>query len=545
MDQTTKQYEYFQDPTADLEFAIKILESINTSQNLTQSSQSIFQTALNIAKKWLGLTFSNRIREYNIRRKEMLHQRELVAIDHFKRHYLRIPKLLKGNPEQQKLAKRALETIKNYNHQDPNQNNWPDRFLTFLIQKSGISFLRSKIDLPVVTIEISDETSHKITFLIKQESFTPDITTQEKDLFRMKAISLMKSHGYFSIEEVMRLVKETPINAAIPESSIVTLHQTLSPFPGETIILKGSFRRDSKSHRRSTPIPATFELSTNSSQTGYPLHPLLHTGWAVPDRLIPNNLHHPDHLNHTHRILKRKKQTAKDLNPDGKLIGTAKEHLKQKRKIFKDHSEHLLQLHQTLCLSLLNASSNNPIPQSIERMVHDFFIRLKKTPSPIETLADTYQSINEICASRPLDLLHQTWLEHTNHELLSTSPKRRYQAASTIMEREVNKMISEIQSEFIRHLVLTLAPAFRDILLQHLSEMIQYPPPVLSTFEQKIQAITYQHLESFLNHILTIPSKEDIVHEIDRDIAILQSESNESSYVSELERYYQRRCIGS
>lgn len=137
----------------------------------------------------------------------------------------------------------------------PENFSWHSRFLKFFKKNS---LLNSHI----VHIETKSFHSEMATRLGSQK-----ITEREIDAFRMKAITLIKNHDvtFPSVAEALKTIKNTPIYATYEHENeaIVILEQRLSPFPGETIILKGSFKRDPKS--LVSTIPINFELTKKFS----------------------------------------------------------------------------------------------------------------------------------------------------------------------------------------------------------------------------------------------------------------------------------------
>lgn len=98
---------------------------------------------------------------------------------------------------------------------------------------------------------------------------------QEIDLIRMKAGTLLRSHGiqFKSLAEALNSVREAPIQAKVDiDNRIATLCLTLV-LPNATVKVEGSFRRDSHGRILVAPISNSFHLSilpasilSNSSQ---------------------------------------------------------------------------------------------------------------------------------------------------------------------------------------------------------------------------------------------------------------------------------------
>jgi hypothetical protein len=200
---------------------------------------------------------------------------------------------------------------------------------------------------------------------------------QEIDAFRMKAFTLLKNHEirFSSLLEQLKIIREVPIYiieekpafSKVLEDSIIAMHQTISTLPGETIKVKGSFKRDSQAQRHSIPMPESFHVDSCSIQTGFP-HPSQHHGWALHAELISKE--HPLHV--------CMNDLAADLMPNGKYNTKAKELLKLKTAVFNTHAREFLELHCRL-IFLFKKNEN--------KSIEDFYEDLKSTPNPYAALS--------------------------------------------------------------------------------------------------------------------------------------------------------------
>ena len=200
------------------------------------------------------------------------------------------------------------------------------------------------------------------------------VSQNEADAFRMKAITLMKSQG---IPFDFRALRNIPIlaNEASANTPILSCYQILSPFPGEIIELKGSFKRNGI--KDSTPIPDSFQLlPCRSQQSGFP-HPSQHNGWALDKCLV-------EHPMTSEEILHRKLFLAKELMPNGTLLERAKEHLKQKR--YGMVCSELIALHRQLAHAIVGSNV---------AIINDFFDRLSTVPNVYDTISAVYEQINQ------------------------------------------------------------------------------------------------------------------------------------------------------
>ncbi len=95
-----------------------------------------------------------------------------------------------------------------------------------------------------------------------QQTLVFEPSQREEDALRAKAGALLKDKGLFkTVEALLKSIRTAPI-VADQTASIVTLMQRLTPSPGQTIIVKGAFKRHAGG---SMPITGSFEVSTESS----------------------------------------------------------------------------------------------------------------------------------------------------------------------------------------------------------------------------------------------------------------------------------------
>lgn len=215
-----------------------------------------------------------------------------------------------------------------------------------------------------------------MNFKEKEPSISP--SKHELDAFRMKVITLLNKHdvGFSSMSEQLQMIREVPVVLIDKNSAaerIVMLHQTISPFPGEIIKLKGAFKRHSKNDSYSIPISESFQLNIQCEQTGFP-HPLQRNGWSLSPKLLLN-----------HALNEKLKETAVKLYPKGSLNFKAKALLKQKHLCFDTHCEEFLEFHKQLNKAIVNAAR-------IENMnnIDQFFENLKMKKNRYHLLSHLY-----------------------------------------------------------------------------------------------------------------------------------------------------------
>lgn len=118
-----------------------------------------------------------------------------------------------------------------------------------------------------------------------------DITPEERDLFRAKSITLVRSSPLdCPVEKWIQSIQNTPIVRVVKEessespegTSTVTLQQMLPIHQG--VLIEVSFERKGTQRCLSIPLQASFHLSKSPCKA-HPL-PRQHTGWALSEELF-------------------------------------------------------------------------------------------------------------------------------------------------------------------------------------------------------------------------------------------------------------------
>ncbi len=483
------------DPKAKLRAALDVIDHYNDALS-KQPLANVFPSQ----KKNTGIGVSVRLAFHLIASAFSLkakHKGVQAAIDDVKRHH---PSLT----DDRRLLDRTFSSIQKFNQaldesQESNKISWHHKLFRFFINKSS---LRHKITLPTKPLQ---------PFHHLNPAQTQCLSKQEEDAFRMKAFTLIKKYGIIfpSIEEALKTIRETPIDATIEcsslsASSVLYLRQTLTPFPGETIILRGAINRNPGSPIPSTPIPESFALTNETTPSGFP-DPLQHTGWALSEVLIPGAPHRPDAMPSLNALLQKKRETARFLKEQPAFKQRAQKLLKIKMK----HPAPLFDLHQRLFSTLAPDSAKE---------IATFFDWLKQRKDPLETLAAVSRKFNQKCLIEPSQTLMQAWN--------SPSKDQSRRAAQTIIAASFKKGAEELTQsladaavqEFQRVLAEHIGMPAQELLLQHASEIMQFPPLPLSQKAKALQSLALIQLEAYLkelNEEIPQPPQTQLLYEIE------------------------------
>lgn len=554
--------------TAKLREALCKLESY--SLEATESISSVSKT-ISLMRAIFASPFDSHQKKHRHQRHPPNKNEVLIAVELINRNRLLIEKLKEGTPAEKELAEQVTKTINAYNE------SCDKRIQGYMSNRQRLTnfFSKSKPDqqiLPKIALpkKVSVQRHYPENVLPKpiqkldsKTALSVPLSKQSAELFHMKAIALLERYGIASNPEARDFVRTSPIHTTCEEGkSICTLSQTLSLFPGQTIVVMGNSALDPKTQAIRQFLPETFCLSLESTQTGFP-HPIQRAGWTLASQLLPDFPQRLDLLNETAELFKRRHQTVTELVQQGDLLKHAKYLLALKKICFDSHAKELLDLHKTFTKNLLNAAgAETAAYEASER----FYLLLSKHPSPFSLLADTSQLLIERFMVKPHQSLLNAIIKGKSTNLGSNHAELRYKAAKILLNQAVDlakqemnqqtdeaKLVDEhIKFDFIKNVGSLLGDAAKQIFLQYLSEDLVYLPPKLTPFEDRIQAMAYGHLKDFLDELSTPLTGDSTVdqelvyallkRQISSDIALFNDNAS-STIPQELTNYFQKRYI--
>ena len=404
---------------------------------------------------------------------------------------------------------------------------------------------------------ISDSTSEKIASSICISASHEAAQKQELELFCLKAQALLRRgvlphiHVAGSLHDAMQSLFSSPIETTLSANSILSLKQTISPFPGEEIELYGAF---SRSRGISIPIKDMFQIASQALQTGFP-HPLQYTGFAFSEKLLPRYLLRSYLAPHVELVLKKKRKIAEELLPTGSLNAKAKALLHLRKKIWKAHQEELCSFQKKQLLTLFQSAKEKVA------IVDELFERAEKHDSATLTFFEKFSRMNQAVIERfithPICVVEQVWAKHD--KLKATIDWQK------IYRDEIEKVKTELLS---RHenckspqekIGLNYKLALGSIIginacaiLQLISsEEHQSAPCKLDAFQKKMLASTFYQAITFhheLEHLDTADKEiekklyRSIVASFEQEILLFSlPDEPKEALVEELESYYNLR----
>lgn len=577
------------------------------NQVINGKSSSALKRTFHFFQSYIKSLFSSHLRNQQKQKNTQIREELLRSVMTIKKHHLILDKFRQGSEEQQKLAFFAQNVIVRYNEvikqAKKNHPSLSNHLIQFFYKRLGIEIneelKNNTIDLPTPVVIQSESPryqdkkfsqvlseSHsiascqKISALanllpndVKPSHYT--LTQHEMDAFYMKAITMIRNHAIpmTSIREALNFVKTHPIVVTLDTTSpiegfsvskTVLLSQKLTLFPGEEIEVDGLFKRDSQSAVISAPISDSFQLSSKSIQNGFP-HPSQHHGWALTDLLIPACPLRIDRLPLLQALLGKKKQIAINLLPQGELIGKAKQLLKLKRYVFDHNCQKFLEMHQTLNHLMAEHVYRNACTVKTLEPINSYFKQLQEQSSPFDSLSQTIQLINVHFIEVPLKRLEEAWLEGTNPELRG-NPQTRLTGAQTILNQEIERAEQDFISQsnsaeniyekvmlyYIGYMGKIISSATNPIILQQLSEKIEFPESRLDQFSRQMLLSLYSQVFSFHRELLMdltenaeLQIEQHLKKILEADCSLFNldnpyCDNNEEAkmLVDELERYY-------
>jgi hypothetical protein len=363
-----------------------------------------------------------------------------------------------------------------------------------------------------VSCEISSQKKYTSLAL---HTFSPTAASpQETDAFRMKAIISLRECGipFNCIAEALQSLDKSPITTKLDDyEGTSTLSQTLSLLPGTTISLTGSFKRDPEAKFHASPIKDSFKMAICEwTQTGFP-HPTQHTGWYLPESLLPRDPRQIQHLPLLRSLFEHKNEVALSLTPAGGLIPKAMQVLSLKKQAFENDKDAFLNLHCLLQKAILNAAPGIDDRAGSLRSIEEFFQVLKDCDEGFDLLSTIHQNLGDLFITIPRKALEQAC---SQREVIFSSNLRSSdyreiarkivvdhmdQALGIIKEQRSNSN-SELETKTLTYLCLMgkiLGAAACSILLQEFSCTLGFTPLPLGPFERKILTAVFLHLLKF------------------------------------------------
>lgn len=302
-------------------------------------------------------------------------------------------------------------------------------------------------------------------------------TREESDLFKMKALTLLKN--YFNNESNLRTtldtIHKTPITVTQSDASNrITLEQEITPFMGKTVVLTGSFIR---SETNSIPISGSFHLYHPIDGHPFPTAKQMN-GWALTRSFLPFSVQYPERLPLFSQLLDHPLPTTSLKTP---CTGNT----------------HMI---QSLCLSIIHHS---PLKVThAETITNDWIHSLEKTTNPKEKAIEAWERIFIIFVDQPVKQLRQTWKQGSIPALHDPDPTTVYTAALKFLTEARIKGEESIPQDssfaFIQMMGKYIGTAAIHLTLQNLSELLKIAPPTLSHFENTLQSAAISQWEAHI-----------------------------------------------
>ncbi|MDB6081558.1 MAG: hypothetical protein JWO53_830 [Chlamydiia bacterium] len=388
------------------------------------------------------------------------------------------------------------------------------------LQASEIQFLGSPLPRKF-TQHTHDNTSQKIASVL--QATLPQ--RQEIDLFHVKAHTLLTKEElpHNVIEEALKSLRTTPIEAYLSSEHILSLRQTISSFPGETIELKGDF---SRVKAMSIPISGSFRVASQAVQTGYP-HPLQHVGITFSEKLLPTILLRPYLAPNVDALLKKKQEIAHRLLPTGDLNSKAKALLQIRKEVFNKYKDELLPLQKEYVQALFQAAGTEL------EVLDGYFTELVRSDTFFEEMSELHTKVVEHTLTHPITHLEQAWLSNSLKE---------YADFQKSIKQASKKPLSTPYEQALGSL---LTKALLPISELFFSEKLDFSPQPLDNFSKKVLACTLNELSDFIYELEMFEATEKnmlpwIIHLLKQKIALFSEETAPLELANELEAYFLR-----
>lgn len=542
---------------------------------LVAAKESRLERVIGLARSYIAPLFSDQLRKENQKKLSQLKKAVLQARDVIFSHSALIHKFKEGDESQRKLAESALLAIERYNAIVAQDISKPaqqetynyDRYQLLLDQE----IKGQQIELPVTHVKYDShpnhpahKTLHELSRILhsgasqkKNNSSTTHKNTMQFmiDTFHMKAIRMIETHLQKPVAEIVPLIKQdSPEIDDDLKSDFINMQQLIKGDAGSMILVTGCFKRQgSQSKFMTMPIPDSFRLSFQLTHTGFP-YSSQHTGWALADQWTNASPLRPDQTPLFQQINQRRKRLAHRLLFDQSFIQDVRSHFKIKRDVFDQNRQLFLPLHRQLHQALLNEAGIEEADPYIDM----FYQEAANAPSAFDFLTQVQQQVLDVFIHQPMRALEEEWLEGTSDSLRSGSPQEKYHAARSKIEHYCQQAQGRFDTFHFRqaHIVQQgrlLGKAFEAVGLQYQSEKMGFSPPLLDSFERKLQACAFQQLLTFLDNCehridLLDPAqiKSDLLIASSKDLELIEASTENEHHLSfqivnELECYFNSR----
>ncbi|MDF2549938.1 MAG: hypothetical protein K0S07_1005 [Chlamydiales bacterium] len=507
-------------------------------------------------------------------KKQQIVQNLQQSIDTIKSYYPSLERFQSGSPSEQDFLLLVLSLIHRFNllaaKVSVKPSSLKDTIARHFYQKAGwlLNDALEPIILPPLQKALPSIHQHQFSLqpiagleVHKIASFAQDFYLQERDLFIMKAATLVGAQELSTLEAVKKLragmcsIRVKSEKAQTPEKSIISIQQQISSFPGEALIVEGEFERPLALPDHPIPIVDSFHFSKTSKQTGFP-YPSQYCGFALSEKLIPFCPQRIASMPLFAVLYEKKWAVAKELFPEGRFYERAKKNLQLKKTWSDQAKERFVALHEEFALSMCEAANQSGQGQAIR----PFFKALAQIESPFAHLSEVYQLISEAFIQKLLDKLYEDWPSLLIQVRQETDLEKRRSYCEEVFQKEELKnrqeliqlsqqASSELQQatfSFILALGPILAGAAKGIFLQHLSEHLKFPPPELSSFQKKVQIALYRQLLTFLEECEALSLEPKSLFDLlEKDVNLFKNEAVPSDLAAqvadELESYYLKR----
>ncbi|SCA62706.1 hypothetical protein SCG7086_AC_00400 [Chlamydiales bacterium SCGC AG-110-P3] len=493
-------------------------------------------------------------------RSERLLNTLVTAIDEIKDQALLVEQLRHGDPSEQRLAAAAHRVIDQYNAMIRNEEkrSIKQTVTRYLYQKAGWISTQILNQRPVNLSKLCD---HHIAYRnrphcapVKDTEYTTvnltsrirgaiqklafnshkeeqDATKAELDAYRMKAITLLQTHGVPSLKYAMEAVHNTPIVVENKASdltqsdgapSIINLRQRLPTASGLEILLEGAFQRTSDDRINSIPISNSFRLSTRTQSSTFP-SPALCCGWALCDVLIPTMPLHPERVPTLSRLLQRRQKLSRELFNNRETAARADILAKERCKAFERAPRKFIEAHRELITALdVETGAANCYFDSLHQLTQKY-----------ELLCLANQTAIQLFVTEPLhNIIHDGLSESPEQNRLpthrldinvATNQYLSMTASNTLaLLSAINSATSPFEIATLRYVKAhgeRLSTLCLPLAMAALTEQLSSMPPSLKEIHNRLQVLVYCQQESYLDDLTRpVPNREAISNAMMRTI---------------------------
>ncbi len=507
---------------------------------VSSTPEPALKKVVDLARTYIMPLFSEKVRKQE--QDELLRLRNAILriVDTIQSHSGLIKYCENGSEEERAWAKHSLDIIKKYNNVIASdqtgfsQSNMHRRMRQLLLLDPEIK--GRKIKMPAeasIKYDSTNSSSHvaghavikKLSATLQAKVVKPQLEAMQNavatpknygqcacDMFRVKAINLIKSHWprfripEMNMSEIFALVKLAPIEMeSDSDPQVMHLQQLLEIGPGSFISVSGTCQLGLSDSKFKVPSfnQADWRVCYQFKHCGFPYSSQYNGCWALFNECVDARPLRAVAL--FDDLAEKQKQLTARLVNDPQFASSARRKAKIKQEIFDQNRQAFIDKHRQWQEILIKHDSiDQTTLKAAQTVLDNFYAYVLQSDRASELLIKAQEEIVKCFVSDLFNDIEQEWLVQFDSPLRIGTPQEKLQAICLKLEEKRLALFkifdsNDVVSAYIAQQGMILGNLFQSIGLQYLSEKMGFRPLMLSDLQRKLQACAFRQLIVFLN----------------------------------------------